>query len=526
METPRFEVRLASARAIGVQEAAQLWLDRGLPWAHKTLGAHRALGRGPWWDLHLELTNLPPHLNPSDLPTDHPRFLLEVLADADPAAPLGGDDGGRLDDALACQAPWVYEAHHEALPMPAGWLQGKQGRLSLRLAVPQRLVPTLAAPNAWTSAAAPAPSEVWAHDANLKRPPRAELRPLYPTRVHHVGVIREWPKRDGVSQDGKQGLLSWSMPAFLTDPDGDLWLQHQGVIRLNHTGGWERFSEPHVLKGKRAKGCHVRGGGFGPDGRLWVLTQDGLAEHLGGGTWAMTTKNDGLPSHDLGGIAWRDGQPVLATGAGLAFRQPDGSWKVLAQPLAGKGCRELVAGPDGVLWVLGPQGVARVAPDDSVTTFKKKQGYNDHHGLLALPDGGLLLAELRGISRLAPGASKIEPLAWLREAVPGPTRALALDPDGQTVWAIQGYSRLLRLTPGEPIRVYAFQDTLFTYPNPQLPQGSYAEYLTRVAATREGLWVGNTSLLWISRDALREADAAPALYVPPSGAVLVPPWPA
>jgi hypothetical protein len=521
METARFEVRLVSARLVTIQQAMQLWLDRGLPWGWISPASRHELSRVLWWEAQLELTNLPPHLNPHDLATDHPRFLLQALADADPSQ---APDEAQLALAQECRAPWVYELRHEPLPLPEGWIQGTRGRATVRLAVPQELAPTLASRSAWTTTAEPAPSEAWRWFGHLKGPHRAEVRPLYPARVHHFTLIREWPRRDGVSRDHRQGLLSWSLPCFIPAPGGELLLQNTQMVRLNPSGAYGSFDAPHFPKGKRLRRCSVYGGGFDPSGKLWLLTDNGLAEHLGEGTWSLTTKKEGLPSNDLRALAWRGDQLVLATAAGLALRQPDGSWKVIAKGLADKDCRHVTVDRAGTLWTLGSKGLSKLAPDDTITTFKKRQD-PQHDSFLALPSGALLLAGDEGLCCVRPGGKALEPLAWLREALPGPLRALALGPDG-AVWALPGYGRLVRLKEGEPVKVYAFQDTLLTYPSSQSDLGSYSDHLGYLCAHEGGVWLGTNSLLWISHEALREADAAPPLHLPPSGAVLVPPWPA
>lgn len=125
------------------------------------------------------------------------------------------------------------------------------------------------------------------------------------------------------------------------------------------------------------------------DERVFVATANGLFTRVGRGPWVSVA---GLPSNNVRAVAVdSNGTAWLATAAGAARRNPDGTVNALAPPLASNDVRSVVLAPDGTAWFATAGGVEGRALGGAVTTITTVNGLpsNDTRAV-ALTDAGAL----------------------------------------------------------------------------------------------------------------------------------------
>ena len=147
----------------------------------------------------------------------------------------------------------------------------------------------------------------------------------------------------------------------VTYVDGVLYAGTAGGVGIHENSMWTSLG-PDVLPN-----VSVRAIAIGPDGRLWIATDDGLfvrqrLDPSAGGEDYDTA--DGLPVNAINDVlVGPDGQVVVATPAGVAVRAAGAEMFQtygFADGLPGVAAYELVRDPEGEIWVRSNDGVGRL----------------------------------------------------------------------------------------------------------------------------------------------------------------------
>lgn len=134
----------------------------------------------------------------------------------------------------------------------------------------------------------------------------------------------------------------------------------EGLLVGQPGGGFRRHA-PSVLAGALATDL-----AWGPDGRLWVATDRGLAllDARSAGAQPAWVADGAVAGRGLLDLAWRGGRLWAVGFGGAAERLADGRWRPFtkADGLPSDRLRQAAEGPDGALWLVDqPGGVVRLA---------------------------------------------------------------------------------------------------------------------------------------------------------------------
>ncbi|HEX8437295.1 ligand-binding sensor domain-containing protein, partial [Archangium sp.] len=136
-------------------------------------------------------------------------------------------------------------------------------------------------------------------------------------------------------------------------------------------------------------------------GTLWIASL-GVHRSLGRGLWTVHDTGNGLPSSMIWGLTrGPDGKMWVGTDKGLAHGTP-GGW-VPYPPLAGYSLKAVSVDRDGVVWTAGnPAGLHRYEPwSGKLRTFGEAAGYTPRYtfDLQWEPDGTLWASTTHGLIR-------------------------------------------------------------------------------------------------------------------------------
>jgi ligand-binding sensor domain-containing protein len=172
--------------------------------------------------------------------------------------------------------------------------------------------------------------------------------------------------------------------------------------------------------------------------QLWATTESGVVRwNLLTGEHFEFPSERGLASRDVQSIAVAaDGTVWFGTDEGVSRLAPDGSWTSFS-PLNGlvdDDVHSIVVAADGTVWFGTDEGVSRLAPDGSWATFTPVNGLvsRDVQSIAVAADGTVWFGTDEGVSRLAPDGSwaTFTPLNGL---VDDDVQSIVVAADG-TVW--------------------------------------------------------------------------------------------
>ncbi len=273
------------------------------------------------------------------------------------------------------------------------------------------------------------------------------IHALNPDRGVDSYTVRSWQT--------EHGLPSNKILDVTQSTDGYIWIvTAQGVTRFDGSRftTYTSANDPTLLPG----GFHAVQAAS--DGAVWVGAAHGLYRWQDGKFERFTTA-DGLASHSVHALfLTADGTLVASTRNGLSFvrngqiqtpegvwsritgvarsllERPDGSiwisgdalWRIVGHRiervsdrfgLRGEGLTNVVAGPDGSVWVGSSEGVHCIAEDDTVVTYGISEGLGNLRvaDLRFDRDGNLWIGTHGGLFRMANGRIEVaEPRNSLR----------------------------------------------------------------------------------------------------------------
>ncbi len=160
-------------------------------------------------------------------------------------------------------------------------------------------------------------------------------------------------------QPGEGALhVAWSpdgRAAVLVTAEGLDSEPAEGLLVGQPGGGFRRHA-PSVLAGALATDL-----AWGPDGRLWVATDRGLAllDARSAGAQPAWVADGAVAGRGLLDLAWRGGRLWAVGFGGAAERLADGRWRPFtkADGLPSDRLRQAAEGPDGALWLVDQPGV-------------------------------------------------------------------------------------------------------------------------------------------------------------------------
>ena len=237
-----------------------------------------------------------------------------------------------------------------------------------------------------------------------------------------------------------KGLPSPDVRALAFDSKGRLWAGTAAGIAVREGGAWRALPEPAVavncllaptasgrargdeMLAGSAKGLHIIGAGgartltspgrFGP---VLSLAGDGKGRVYAGcveGLWILDgDKSTEVPGPaegpSLRSIALLDGEPWIATRAGLLVRRAD-AWAAITSQrsgLIGDDVRALATDPQGTLWVATAEGISLMHASGFGEKITSQDGLPyDNLTCVALgPDGSRWFGSALGASRLEAG---------------------------------------------------------------------------------------------------------------------------
>jgi ligand-binding sensor domain-containing protein len=153
------------------------------------------------------------------------------------------------------------------------------------------------------------------------------------------------------------GLPSDDVRAVVGSPDGStLYAGTDKGVGIRADGAWTTIDETELGN------ADVRALARAEDGTLWIGTADGLFRRALDGTITPFGLTDGLPLNRINTLAVSGDRVFAGTDVGLAVAGPDGVFEGLgfADGLPGYRIMSIVVAPDGQVWVLSDDGIAKL----------------------------------------------------------------------------------------------------------------------------------------------------------------------
>lgn len=197
------------------------------------------------------------------------------------------------------------------------------------------------------------------------------------------------------------GLASNDVRAVAAAPDGVVWFAHPlGVSARLPDGSWRN----ETASATKLVSNEVRHIAAGTDGTVWFATTAGVSR-LAAGVWTTFTTANGLPSNDIRHVAPAGGGAWLSTSLGLARIEPDDRVSTVDLAALGLGAAandtRAVAVRADTVWVATAAGVAEVRTGRTARLHSTADGLpsNDVKAVTVTPDGVLWAGTPAGLGR-------------------------------------------------------------------------------------------------------------------------------